>query len=328
MDWVRVLSKQIASLFYEHESSSTRDLFIHSTQRSGSTLLFDLFAGQPRSKAVGEPFQERKHPTVGRFVSEVRSRYVRFSGETGSEVKRYFDALLSGDFVDGFERSYNPRSVRHHRRTDHNVVKILRALPCTAWFQKTYPEADHLILLRHPVPTVNSRSRNGWYAPVSDFINDHIWYGQLSAEQKRLISQLYHGDLWDQHLAVWICEHQFIEEGRREIGDLGGTILAFEHLVRRKEEAAAWLAEWLSLPDENAARRQLSVPSRSSRHSTPLALSAIKENQTSTILGGWQDSLDPERRAKVQVALETFGLSMYSADDPLPGSWLCDPVWA
>ncbi|MCF7914762.1 MAG: hypothetical protein K9L66_06335, partial [Spirochaetaceae bacterium] len=56
----KTFGKRILSHAYSHRQGELPDVFIFSTQRSGSTLLFDMVASQPGFKAVGEPFQERK----------------------------------------------------------------------------------------------------------------------------------------------------------------------------------------------------------------------------------------------------------------------------
>ena len=106
--------KRIASSLYTHRQSDLPDIFIHSTQRSGSTLLFDAIASQKGMKAVGEPLQERKHPVASHYIQSPRSRYFDLDPPLAAELRSYLGDLLGGGYVGGFERSYDIRNPRHH----------------------------------------------------------------------------------------------------------------------------------------------------------------------------------------------------------------------
>lgn len=317
--------KRVLSILYVHRQVD-QDIFIHSTQRSGSTMLFDAMAGQPRMKAVGEPFQERKRAVVGRYISAPRSRYGTADADTWSGMVRYLDDLGSGGFVGGFERTYNPTSVRHHFCTARNVYKILRALPLVVDLRTAFPAARHLVLVRHPIPTVTSRVRNGWHAPVEDYLDDLSFMARANNAQRRLIADLAAGDAFSRHLAVWVLEHSFLTEKRDLLEGAGVPIVAFEHIVADRMAAATWLAEYTAL-NAVALAHHLGRPSRSTRHSTLQTGAAIEAGYTDQLLDGWVARADHGQLALCQAALAEFRFGGYRADDPRPRDWLTAPPW-
>mgnify|MGYP006275474865 FL=1 len=290
-------------------------------------MVYDAIAGQPEAKAVGEPFQERKQAVVRRFVSSPRSRYADFDSDLGEEVRAYLDALLSGQFVGGYERSYNPWSGRHHRVTSFNVVKILRTLPCTDWYRRQYPNARHILLIRHPVPTALSRARNGWHAPSEDFASDPRWLETLDSRQKQLFCRLSSGDLFQRHLAVWIGEHWFLQHENSELRSHGVNLVGFEHLVQDRDSAGAWLVAVTDANDPDGLRRRLGAPSRSSRYSTATSVEAMVGGNTETLVSGWMSTVDSQQIAIAGELLETFGFTGYRAQHSEPADWLANPPW-
>jgi hypothetical protein len=324
---IKLFLKRIASAAYRHAPSGLPHIFIHSTQRSGSTLLFDGIASQPGMKAVGEPFEERKIRTVERYIHRPRRRYYYLDDTTAQELRQYLDALLSGAFVGGFERTYNPLSVRHHRRTGRNVVKILRTLGCTAWIAGSYRNAYHLLLVRHPIPTVQSRVRNHWEAPIEEFTSDHSLTAALSPEELRAVKRLQDGTEFDRHLAVWLLEHRSVRTEFPRLRELGVYLLSYEHLVAEPEAAASWMSNTLQLPHLGLLHRQLASPSRSTRHSTAETTQAINAGRRDELVGGWQKHVPTKERYRVQEYLACFDIPFYTAHEPFPRNPLDVPPW-
>ena len=323
-----VFIKRTLYPLYTHKQGAQSDVFIHSTQRSGSTLLFDVIASQPKMKAIGEPFQERKQPVFGRYLQETRSRYVTFNQGLEGGVRHYIDDLLSGQFVGGFERTYNPRSVRHHRYSNRNTVKLLRTLECTGWFASNYPTDNHLVLIRHPVSTVLSRVRNQWHPPIEDFLSQHTWFSGFSPEQRGLARSLAGGSPFSRHLIVWLFEHAFLSQAHQELRRRGVHLLAYEHVVTEPLKAATWLVETLDLPRLDMAIDSIQAPSRSTRHSTSETTNAIREGDSGELLGGWRSQVSSQELEPLEMALEPFGIGFYRTNQTLPQGFLIPPPWA
>ena len=290
-------------------------------------MLFDAIAAEKGSKAVGEPFQERKFTTVRRFLENPRSRYTDFNGVTASQVMSYFSLLMSGSFVDGFERTYNPRSIRHHFFTDHNVLKILRCLEMAPWLAEQFPGARHILLVRHPIPTILSRSRNGWVAPIQDYLGDPVWVAQFDDNQRSFMNELAQGRLWQQHFAVWLAEHAFLRSFAYDRGRSGLTILAFEHLLLYPEEASRWIADYTQAPSSDAIHARLVKPSRSTRYSTQAIRNAIAEQDTGSVLRTWMNDADEAMMKTVDKGMGLFELNMYQSNSAEPQGWLAINPW-
>ncbi|MCF7914827.1 MAG: sulfotransferase, partial [Spirochaetaceae bacterium] len=304
-----------------HRQGELPDVFIFSTQRSGSTLLFDMVASQPGFKAVGEPFQERKQAAMAKYLPRQFSRFTELADpELLDGIERYISDLLSGRFVGGFERTYNWRNPRHHFHTVRNAVKVLRATHLLPWFTAKF-SGRYILLVRHPVPTALSRTRNGWAAPLESFVQQRSWFSKLSSVQQKLVNSSSGESLFRRHIMVWCLEHTgllaaddaFFASLSREV-----PLLHYETLVTEPDRILPMLAgQWeIPLPQEFYAR--FSVPSRSSGYSADATKNAIGEGNKGNLLARWTGQLSKEDAAFTQQALDAFTIPHYRADTVMP----------
>lgn len=319
--------KRIASVLYTHRRSDLPDIFIHSTQRSGSTLLFDAISSQPGMKAVGEPLQERKHAVASTYIQTPRSRYFDLDSEVAVQLQSYLDALLSGRYVGGFERSYNIRNPRHHFFTQRNVVKILRTFACTHRIAEMYPRAKHIALTRHPIPTILSRVRNRWHAPIEEFLASPSLLQLLTEEQLALLRKLAASSQTDRHIAVWLVEHFGAERHLDELRQKEVPLIAFEHVVREPGAAAGWLSNTMTIPNAANIAHRLGLPSRSTRHSTAETTRALAEGRAVDTLSRWTGEVEDKTRETVSHGLSLFGIEFYEANSVEPKGRLTLPPW-
>lgn len=322
---IRILSKRLLFPLYRHHPGEKPDIFIFSTQRSGSTLLFDMIASQPRMKAVGEPFQERKQPVTARYLPQLYSRYVQLDTAMEAGIERYLRDLLDGRFVGGFERSYDRRNPRHHYQTDRNVVKILRANQLIPWFYRTFP-GRYIFLLRHPIPVALSRARNGWSAPIDAYIEQSRWFGSLRDEQQRFVGDARTGTLAEQHLAVWCLEHVGLQKARNS-GRANGEAPAFDEIVRtihyeefvlHPDRFIDTLIDELEIADPRRFREAVDRPSLSSRYSETQTHAAITAGDRESLVTGWVQKVDAGFLSIAREAIQIFDIPWYSADSPYP----------
>lgn len=290
-------------------------------------MVFDALCSQPGIRAIGEPFEERKHPIVRKYLQHPDSRLPAIDHEDESGVRAYIDALRSGRFVGGFERVYDPRNVRHQRITNRNVFKILRTLPATEWYLKNYPNAFHLVLFRHPIPTVLSRMRLGWHAPVESMLSFSRWFDRFSEGVQDWIRRQSGRDQFCRHLAVWLMEHSGVPALLARGPMAQPRLLAFEHVVADPSGCAADLALWLGLPHPDKMSAALGLPSRSSSHSTPETVALIRNGNPGAILSAWQHSITPSQRELVREGLEQFQINWYSANAVEPLAPFAEPPW-
>lgn len=323
----RALLKRIMSVAYTHQPSDLPDVFIHSTQRSGSTLLFDAIASRKGMKAVGEPLQERKRHAISRYIQEPRSRYFSLDSTVHERLHAYLDDLLSGSFVGGFERSYSIRNPRHHFFTNRNAVKILRTFACSDRIAEMYPGAKHIALVRHPVPTVLSRLRNGWSAPIEEFLIDPGLIEILTREQHRLLLRLARSKPLDRHVAVWLVEHFGVRRKVRTLQELHVPIVALEHIVVDPPAAAEWLSQTLHINDRQGIEHRLGLPSRSTRHSTKETTQALSEGKASETLSRWTELVDAGTKESVAAGLSLFDIDFYDVNVTEPRGALAASPW-
>ncbi len=331
---IKSLGKRLLSPLYRHTSGTRPDIFIFSTQRSGSTLLFDMTASQRGMKAVGEPLQERKQPVTAQYLPHLYSRYVQLDTAMENGLRRYMQDLLAGRFTGGFERSYDLFNPRHHFRTSRNVVKILRANHLLPWFIETFP-GRYVFLVRHPIPTALSRARNGWNAPIDSFIRQNQWFEKLSKEQRQFVTDVESGRvaaaIIRRHILVWCLEHVGMEAllgsgpgGHSGPSDHSGTaplFLPYETLITAPENVINTLVNTLEIEDAVAFAEALQRPSRSSRYSEQDTHEAIHEGHRQSLVEAWSQRVDTSLVAFVGDALSVFGIPWYRADNPYPVSY-------
>lgn len=306
---LRSVGKRLRRPLYRHTRGTRPDLFIHSTQRSGSTLLFDMVASQDRMKAVGEPLQERKIRAVRRYLSTPASRYAWLDEGDLAGLDAYLSALLDGRFIEGFERSYDPRNPRHHYLTDRSVTKILRASQLYSWLRGRFA-GEHLFLARHPIAVALSRARNGWAAPVEAFVAADAWYARRSADQRAIVDASREMALEFRHVVVWCLEHVGLSWDE--------SFLAYEHLVTRPDRHASAIADRFQIEDRVAFAEALGRPSRSSRYSRAETRQAIELGDRSPLVTGWRTRAEDELVAFTARCLETFEIGWYRADEVMP----------
>ncbi len=351
---LKTLGKRLLSLLYTHRQGNLPDIFIFSTQRSGSTLLFDMVASQPGFKAVGEPLQERKRDAIRQYLPYQCSRYAGFDtadfserggGEAGKApegahemargMETYLRDLLAGKFVCGFERTYDLRNPRHHFRSERNAVKILRATHLLPWFAERFA-GEFLLLVRHPVPTALSRTRNGWEAPLDSFIAQRRWFESLSDAQREFVHSAEEESLFRRHIVVWCLEHSgVLPSPRGTIGEwsigkspakpealrtIGNRVLFlhYEDLVAQPYEILPYVAECWQLPEPDRFVERFTTPSRSSKYSAADTKTAIGRGDAQELLSKWKSRVSAEDLEFTGRALELFEIQNYRADEVMP----------
>lgn len=162
---------------------------------------------------------------------------------------------------------------------------------------------------------------------MEEFLRDENWFAQRTDAQRALLHRYAEGDLFRRHLAVWLCEHAFLQEGHEQMRSLGIPLLAYEHLISRAGPAAAWLAAHFELEEPQRAEDLLHTPSRSTKHSTEGSRAAIASSDTGQLLTGWMEKLDSGRVESLREGLETFTFTGYTAEEPMPQDWLATPPW-
>lgn len=316
---LKTFGKRLLHPFYHHSQGNKPDIFIFSSQRSGSTLLFDMIASQTGMKAVGEPFQERKQDVIARYLPHVYSRYVELDHAMAAGLNAYMTDLLEGRFVGGFERSYDLTNTRHHRVTNRNAVKILRANHLIPWFHDRFP-GKHVLLLRHPIPVSRSRERNGWDPPVESFMAQGEWFGNLTSDQRDFVRRYQSGEAIQRHLLVWCLEHTGLDQLLHELqADRSGVLsLPYERLIANPQEVLHRLATFLEIQDIEGFMLAFQRPSRSSRYSEQQTTEAIRHGDRSGLIEGWLKTVHPSIVSFAHDALEVFEIPWYRADDPYP----------
>ena len=244
-------------------------------------------------------------------------------------MEAYLRDLLDGRFVEGYERTYDPRNPRHHFCSRRNAVKLLRATQLLPWFTARFP-GEYLLLVRHPVPTALSRARNGWAAPLEDFIAQEKWFEGLSARQRDFVRTLARNQeeseqlLFRRHLVTWCLEHAGVLTAN------AAPLLHYEHLITQPDAVLPVLAKRWQVPDRQAFLERFYRPSRSAKYSREETKSAIGAGDRREMLEGWKSRVGEDEIAYAEKALSLFGITSYRARETMPtgqaaGSGLSTP---
>ena len=84
--------QNILGYFHNRKSNIHKDIYLFSSQRSGSTLMMNLFGTQRNIRCVSEPlFLEKENPPVK------KTRYIELNKDEEIKMIDYFQKLSSGE---------------------------------------------------------------------------------------------------------------------------------------------------------------------------------------------------------------------------------------
>ncbi len=289
-----------------------RPLLTFTMRRSGSTLLLRLLYTQPGIDYINEPLNLwLPHPHLRRLPIPPLGKFISLTPEAEAQLAAYMSDLLEG--------RVRLRNQWHPLRGDYSVVvhrlvvKILNANALIDWFARRF-NVDLLFFVRHPLAVAESLIRLGWPRIVDAYLED-AWFRDryLSGERERLArAVLAHGSPWEVFTLEWCLENIHPLHVWQEIG---AALLTYEDLVGKPEETVQWMAERFRLPEPERILRALAMPSRTAAADTKHALA---HSGPRALLSRWRERIPPDEIAKSQEILDTFGITLYRAEDVYP----------
>lgn len=306
----RRLQEFVKSASSVHRPDGRPNIFIFTTPRSGSTWLMELLSSQPGFKGINEP-DDLRSSSVRRHLG-ISDWVQLYNRDSEPLMRRYFEGLCSGRL--GF---MNPRpSLRQFRPVTRRIV--FKLLHCgedrISWFRDTF-NGRIVILLRHPIPVTLSRTV---YPRLRAFLESdyrrHFTSDQV-AFGHRIIDT---GSKLEQGVLDW-CLQNAVPLKQAEPDWI---VVTYEQLLLEPEFVIRRFASELDLPDLDAMRQRLNVPSLTVRKSDQETARVVREpdsrERTQFLLEKWRSKVNPAEEARLMEILRVFDIDAYAAGALLP----------
>ena len=255
--------------------SFTRPVFIVSTPRAGSTLLFNGLSNSAEVWTTGEENHELLetitglHPKDNHYHSN-RLLAKNATNEILTELSRRFSQRLvnqQGQWYQGLNDQQRPRDVRFLEKTPKNALRI-------PFIKVLFPDAVFIYLYREPYANINSLME-GWRS------RRFIAYKNLPKwafkDWSFLLTPNWHA--LNHCSLVEITAHQWKTANETIIGDLKNlasadwTMLSYDELITNPQQTLATLVQFMQmeLSTQHFSTKKLAL--------TPVTLSAPQANK-------------------------------------------------
>jgi hypothetical protein len=275
-------------------------IFLAGLARSGTTWLASVLNYRNDFRHINEPFNPWRGRNCDAFLY---GRYLR----PEESAKEYVDParrLITG--AEGFNY------VTHHynRRVfcTRRMIKEVRANLWLKWLHERFPEMPIVLLLRHPIATVNSRMKRGntnYFARLfeePELIEDHL--KPFRDEMDRLRD----GSDFEQRIFSWCVDH-YVPLRQCRPGDL--HLAYYEHFSETPETEIDSLFKYVAVKYGDDVYSFVKRPSPVTRKDAAI-------NTGKSVVELWREEISAEDVAKAVRILALFGLDRLYNDGPMP----------
>lgn len=308
----RLRTHLVGRLSNRHHPGDKPDIFAFSPPRSGSTFVLEIMAREPGLKVINEPLNINR-PTTRRALGV--SDWAEATRLTQREARyaRYIQALRANRLG-----ALNAPFYRDDRRTrtDRLFLKILHGgEDMVPWFEQSLG-GQILVLLRHPIPTVQSH----WHFPrLTSYLDQpgltrHLTDRQMTRARKLLDER----DLFACAILDW-CFQTFLM-AHADIPDTW-TRISYEELVLDPDGALAYLRERLHLTGRFDAQDISTTPSRTVIRRDAATRAHIEQGDRDSkryLIDRWQEKVSQDQIDLAFDLLSLFGIDYYQAGSSLP----------
>ena len=186
------------------------------------------------------------------------------------------------------------------------------------WFDTHY-DLDVVYLVRHPVPQSLSCIRNGWGTSTKAYLRNEWFVEEVISDPatvdmaRRVADQ---GTDLERMVLNWTIENLY---PLKVLADRPHWLaLSYEETVLDPEKTFARVSERLSLTDTDRMRRAAARASASSGLSQRETVAAIAAQDEDQMVDRWREQITESDRSDVARILDTFGVTVYSADSATP----------
>jgi hypothetical protein len=286
-----------------------RSVLVLGSQRSGSTLLAELIASNPRQRLLFEPLRGQavgisRHFTRGHYVDPDIG-----DPELYATLTRIFDGRLRNLWTDRENASRFPRG---------RVVKDCLGTNLAPFIVHRFPEVPVVYLLRHPIATAYSVTQLGWPDDLDPLLERKELLRAHFSEQLDLIQEIAAGERDTVQAVVlrWCLENAI---PTRTLPTDSAHFLFYERLIQEPELELARLADFLRQRSPKLWSTWRPTASLLSRPSGTAWRDASTRPTNRQRVGGWQDDMAHSTLSRSLEVLEAFGLNHLYDDrvDPL-----------
>jgi hypothetical protein len=262
--------------------------------RSGTTWLGELIDRHHDHRVLFEPFRAGAVHGMEAFDG---IRYLPPHAEDARYVeplRRVLSGQVRNGWVDHTNRARLPR---------RRLLKEVRVNCLSPWLAARFPQSPLILLVRHPLSVVASRTDLGWRDSVDSFLGDRKLMALLSTGQQQILRDLE--GPFDSAVGQWAVETWV---PLRHLGASQVRVVLYEDLLRRPRGIGEQVLDWVGQrPDE----KFMQVVDRPSRTSRPAGVPSLSR--------GGPGRFDADERKRARTILEAFGLdSLYDVDEPAP----------
>ena len=282
------------------DRSAAKCVFLAGLARSGTTWLAGVINYRNDFRHINEPF----NPWRGRNCDAFHYGLYLRPEESGEAYAGPAKRLITG--AEGF----NYMTHHYNRRVfcSRRMIKEVRANLWLKWLHERFPEMPIVLLLRHPIATVNSRMKRGntnYFARLfdePDLIHDHLL--PFRDEMERLRG----GSDFEQRIFSWCVDH-YVPLRQCRPGDL--HLAYYEHFSESPESELEALFRYFGVTYGDDVYSFVKRPSPVTRKDA-----AIKTGKS--VVAQWQNEISGEDIAKALRILGLFGLDKIYSDGPMP----------
>lgn len=310
-----VLKTTVKALSNAHFPSGKPDIYLFTTARSGSTLLYEMLLTQDGMKGCDEPLDIRRAPI--RRALGVRDWQDIMPGPGRDERVLAHFRRIRRNRVPALNMS--PLFAQHRWVTNRLVFKVLHG--CEDMLHEVQERLGGAVvhLIRHPLAVSFSREV---FPRLGLFLDNPAFARRLNAQQRSFAAcVLREGSHAEKGMLSWCLENLHpLTDPRRD----AWLTLSYEELVVHPGACVAALAARLALahPERMLGRVRLASDTTRKSDAATRAFFAQPESarDPAWLLGKWRSKLQPGEEARCFQIMRHFGIDAYEEGRDLPST--------
>ena len=274
-------------------------IFLAGIARSGTTWLASVLNYHNDFRHINEPFNPWRGRNCDAFLY---GRYLRPEESAKAYVEPARRLITGAEGFNYVTHHYNRRVFCSRR-----MIKEVRANLWLKWLHEHFPGMPIVLLLRHPIATVNSRIKRGnsnYFARLFDepeLIEDHL--RPFLDEMNRLRD----ASDFEQRIFSWCVDH-YVPLRQCRPGDL--HLAYYEHFSESPEAEVDSLFKYVAVKhgdDYSFVKRP-----------SPVARKDAAIITGKSVVGLWREEISAVDVAKAMRILALFGLDRIYDEGPMP----------
>jgi hypothetical protein len=319
-DSLRAVAKESIWLTVRYRPGPKPPIALFCTRRGGSTWLMEIIGANRGVLPLNQPLEiltpnltPHQYKRLPKFDM---GQIVHPDPSQERELRAYTDDLMAGRIRVNAPHAFWRRGFQF--RTDRLLLKIVDAKAMIDWFDATY-HPDIAYLVRHPVPQSMSCIRNGWATTTKAYLRNEWFVDEVLADPK-LLSYAHSvddsGTDLERFVLNWVVENLY---PLRVLAERPHWLaLSYEECVTDQDTTLRRVGERLDVGDTDRMRQAALRLSGSSSLSDGGSVAAIRTGDRDEQVSGWLARTTAEDMTRVARVLDTFGITLYAADDSAP----------